>query len=215
MTQQERQEKSREAICKAALEEFGTYGYENVNMEQICSRHDISKGMMYHYYSNKDELFLICAERTFTSLASYVSKEAEKIQDKDPMDAIKDYMMLRECFFRSHPLEERVFKSALFSMPEHLADQIRQLRAPLKKQNMDFIAHQVRRLPLREGLTWECVSRYLESIDYIFRDMLSGYIGDRDKSDLHSVFEFAEELLSMALFGIVRQPGSEERQHSF
>ena len=37
----------------AALEEFGTYGYDKVNMERICGNHGISKGMMYHYYSNK------------------------------------------------------------------------------------------------------------------------------------------------------------------
>ena len=53
MTQKERQERSREEIYQAALEEFGTSGYDNVNMERICGNHGISKGMMYHYYSNK------------------------------------------------------------------------------------------------------------------------------------------------------------------
>ena len=36
MTQKERQERSREEIYQAALEEFGTSGYDNVNMERIC-----------------------------------------------------------------------------------------------------------------------------------------------------------------------------------
>ena len=57
MTQKERQERSRQEIFRAAMEEFGTRGYEEVTMERICSGHGISKGMMYHYYSNKDELF--------------------------------------------------------------------------------------------------------------------------------------------------------------
>ena len=68
MTQKERQERSRKEIYQAALEEFGTYGYGKVNMERICGNHGISKGMMYHYYSNKDELFLLCVERTFQEL---------------------------------------------------------------------------------------------------------------------------------------------------
>lgn len=62
MTQKERQERSRKEIYQAALEEFGTYGYDKVNMERICGNHGISKGMMYHYYSNKDELFLLCVD---------------------------------------------------------------------------------------------------------------------------------------------------------
>ena len=48
MTQKERQERSREEIYRAALEEFGTCGYDRVNMERICGNHGISKGMMYH-----------------------------------------------------------------------------------------------------------------------------------------------------------------------
>ena len=56
MTQKERQERSREMIYQAALQEFGTYGYGGVNMEGICGRHGISKGMMYHYFSRKDDL---------------------------------------------------------------------------------------------------------------------------------------------------------------
>ena len=53
MKQEERKEKSKEEIYQAALEEFGTYGYDNVSIEQICNRHGISKGMMYHYYKGK------------------------------------------------------------------------------------------------------------------------------------------------------------------
>ena len=60
MTQKERQDRSKEEICRAAMEEFGTLGYDKVTMERICGNHGISKGMMYHYYSNKDELFLLC-----------------------------------------------------------------------------------------------------------------------------------------------------------
>ena len=58
MRQQERQERSRQLIAQAALEEFGSAGYDAVTMDGICAGHGISKGMMYHYYANKDELFL-------------------------------------------------------------------------------------------------------------------------------------------------------------
>ena len=37
MTQKERQERSREQIYRAALEEFGTHSYDAVTMERICA----------------------------------------------------------------------------------------------------------------------------------------------------------------------------------
>ena len=56
MTQKERQERSKREILEAAMEEFGTRGYDAVTMEGICGGHGISKGMLYHYYPNKDAL---------------------------------------------------------------------------------------------------------------------------------------------------------------
>ena len=73
MKQQERQKKSKEKILQAAITEFSASGYDKVTMENICTRHGISKGMMYHYYSGKDDLFLLCVQvlhpgRTSTAL---------------------------------------------------------------------------------------------------------------------------------------------------
>ena len=48
MKQAQRQERSRREILQAAMEEFGTYNYSDVTIDNICSRHGISKGMMYH-----------------------------------------------------------------------------------------------------------------------------------------------------------------------
>lgn len=44
MKQQERQERSRREIFQAAMEEFGAHGYDKVSMENLCTRHGISKG---------------------------------------------------------------------------------------------------------------------------------------------------------------------------
>ena len=112
MTQKERQERSREEIYQAALEEFGTYGYDKVNMERICGRHGISKGMMYHYYSNKDELFLLCVRRTFERLKEHIERDAVQLTGRSAPEAVKDYFMIREYFFELHPKEKVIFENA-------------------------------------------------------------------------------------------------------
>ena len=68
MTQKERQERSRREIYHAALQEFGAADFDAVTMDSICMNHKISKGMLYHYYANKDELCLSCAGEVFQSL---------------------------------------------------------------------------------------------------------------------------------------------------
>ena len=77
MTQKERQERSKREILVAAMEEFGTHDYEVVTMDSICGNHGISKGMMYHYYPNKDALFLLCVQTTFQDLRDNIQSDVE------------------------------------------------------------------------------------------------------------------------------------------
>ena len=81
MKQQERQERSRREIFQAAMEEFGAHGYDKVSMENLCTRHGISKGMMYHYYSNKDELFLLCVQDVFQNLKAQIEQEIALLEN--------------------------------------------------------------------------------------------------------------------------------------
>ena len=206
MTQKERQERSREEICQAALEEFGTHGYDRVNMERICGRHGISKGMMYHYYSNKDELFLLCAERTFADLKAYVEGEMEGLGGESALDGIKNFFLIREYFFQDHPRQKVIFEEALLHPPKHLVERIRELRRPIREINRRFIRQLVDKMPLRPDVDPKKAARYLESVEYFFQSAMKNYQAEGAEGDLHTMFEIAGEMLDMVLFGILSQP---------
>lgn len=48
----------REVIINAALEEFAQKGYKNASTNEIVKKANISKGLLFHYFSNKKKLFL-------------------------------------------------------------------------------------------------------------------------------------------------------------
>lgn len=73
------------------MEEYGSREYESVTMDCICANHNISKGMMYHYYSNKDELFLACVQDTFQALKDYIVENAEKPDGCNTLDTIRNF----------------------------------------------------------------------------------------------------------------------------
>lgn len=109
MTQKERQERSRKEIYQAALEEFGTYGYDKVNMERICGNHGISKGMMYHYYSSKDELFLLCVQITFDTLKNYVEEHTAALNGRNTAGAHQGLLYDSGAVFPMPPEGEQYF----------------------------------------------------------------------------------------------------------
>lgn len=204
-TQKERQERSRNEIFNAAMEEFGNNDYDKVTMECICSRHSISKGMMYHYYSNKDELFLLCVEDTFDALKDYVEGEISSIIHLDAVEAIENYFMLREHFFENYPQRKYIFETAIIHTPKHLSDEIKRLHEPLTQVNRNFLERIVTQIPLRKGLEADKVMRYLESVEQVLQSVIRCYKGSPVSDDIHSVFGYAREILDMALFGVLRQ----------
>lgn len=145
MKQQERQERSRREIFQAAMEEFGAHGYDKVSMENLCTRHGISKGMMYHYYSNKDELFLLCVQDVFQNLKARIEQEIVQLEQQSPLAAIREFFLLRERYFQQNPERERIFETALLHPPRHLMGQIGALHAPHPR--FEQALHRPRRLP--------------------------------------------------------------------
>ena len=60
------------------------------------------------------------------------------------------------------------------------------------------------KMPLRPDLKPEMVTRYLETIESLFQNMIVSYQGGHPAQDFHAMLETAGELLNMVLFGILR-----------
>lgn len=205
MKQQERQKKSKEKILQAAITEFSASGYDKVTMENICTRHGISKGMMYHYYSGKDDLFLLCVQNMYQMMQQYLEENMAELEKKDALHALKEFWMLRESFFGEHPPFKNIFENALLRTPPHLFQKIEEIRGPIEALNRQFLHRTIGKIELRENLKKENVSIYLEAMESVFWKLVEQYRREQRISDVHSLMEAAGELWDMVLLGVVRQ----------
>lgn len=57
MKREEKNLQSRQKIMDAAWKEFGEKSYAEASLNTICKEGDISKGIIYHYFKDKDELY--------------------------------------------------------------------------------------------------------------------------------------------------------------
>jgi AcrR family transcriptional regulator len=53
----------KEKILEVGIEEFASKGYENANINIIAKNSGISIGLMYKYFSTKEDLFITCVQR--------------------------------------------------------------------------------------------------------------------------------------------------------
>ena len=110
-------------ILKAALCEFARSGYKAATMEDICTRHGISKGMMYHYFSGKDELYIALVTKVVGDLYEYLMAHQEDCCQR-AFEGIADFYKLRETYFQDKDDERKVFEEAVLSPPEALKDEV-------------------------------------------------------------------------------------------
>jgi TetR/AcrR family transcriptional regulator len=61
-------QRTREKILKVATQEFALLGYDGARVDGIVARCGISKNLLYHYYTSKEDLFVRVMERAYAAM---------------------------------------------------------------------------------------------------------------------------------------------------
>lgn len=64
----------KEKVLEVGIEEFSSNGYENANINVIAKKAGISIGLMYKYFSTKEDLFITCVQRGMNILDEAVDE---------------------------------------------------------------------------------------------------------------------------------------------
>ena len=68
MNRDEKNLQTRQKIIDNALSEFSEKSYGEASLNSICATGNLSKGIIYHYFKDKDQLYLICVKECFDAL---------------------------------------------------------------------------------------------------------------------------------------------------
>lgn len=99
MKREEKNRQTRQRIMDSALQEFARQGYGASSVNAICSAEGISKGIIYHYFETKDDLYLACVEDCFHRLTEYL-REAMPQRGRGAQECLELYFNARMEFFR-------------------------------------------------------------------------------------------------------------------
>lgn len=198
MKKSEKTELTVSKIIEAAMEEFGKNGYAGGTVNNICKA-GINKGLIYHNFSGKDELYLTCLNQSCQKLMQY-------IQEQDGTKNAKNYMTSRMDFFNQHPKEAHIFFEALLNPPLHLTEEIRQSLTDFNKLNEKIYSATLDSLILRDGISRDDAVSYF----HLMQLMLNGYFSSPafrntalpEKVEMHEMI--VSRLLDCMLYGIAK-----------
>lgn len=84
----ERQQKEK-IIVQSAIKLFSSRGYHATKMDDVAKQAKMSKGLIYFYFKNKEDLYMAVTKKAFEQL-NVVFKDTIKSKDKKGLDLIFD-----------------------------------------------------------------------------------------------------------------------------
>lgn len=102
----------RKRILQAALDVFSEEGFARASTNEIIKRAGISKGALFNYFENKEDLFQECFRLGFAQYIEHMKQIVDELKP-DLFDRIEQCMHHEMKFFTEHPIAFKLYHDAL------------------------------------------------------------------------------------------------------
>lgn len=138
-------DQTRERILQAAFAEFAASGLEGARVDTIAERAQANKGMIYHYYGNKEGLFQAVLERAYEEIR--LRERELDMEGRDTEEAIRDLVAFTFNYFFERPEFLRLLNNENLYHAEHIknSQHIAELHSPFVEQLKSVLARGARR----------------------------------------------------------------------
>ena len=202
MKREEKNQQTRRRILESALAEFSEQGYGASSVNTISNGEGLSKGIIYHYFPTKDDLYLACVEECFQMLTGHLQSHTNRV-GQTAEERLEQYFRVRLDFFEQNPQYQRIFCDAVIMPPAHLEASIQEKKAPFDRFNIDSLNRMLEPVSLRSDLSREdVVDTFRQYQDYInARYQMTG----SEKIDIRDHEESCRRALRILLYGVVER----------
>ena len=202
MKREEKNQQTRRRILESALAEFSEQGYGASSVNTIGNGEGLSKGIIYHYFPTKDDLYLACVEECFQMLTDHLQSHTN-MEGQTAEERLEQYFRVRLDFFEQNPQYQRIFCDAVIMPPAHLEASIQEKKAPFDRFNIDSLNRMLEPVSLRSDLSREdVVDTFRQYQDYInARYQMTG----SEKIDIRDHEESCRRALRILLYGVVER----------
>jgi Bacterial regulatory proteins, tetR family. len=174
-------DEKRNKIIEASLEEFAKKGYERASTNVIVKNAGISKGLLFHYFKTKKNLFIYLFDRI---VEEFVAAFYEFIDDSsaDIFDRLMSWTIIKFKLYFKKPLEYRFLTVSIYDSPEEIKDEILKRYARISSEVMKRFMENLDLSRFRKDVDIDrALSFIMTSIEAIGNNYIKMYNHDIDK----------------------------------
>ncbi len=184
-------------IINASIELFNEHGYFATSISDIAKRAELSKGILYHYFSNKDELYIYCIKECVKEYAMHM--QAQYIITGNCEEDVIEYIKQGYAFLNKKPEFRNLFLYLLSENPAHLADKLTDLRLTFKQENQNIFLQILKTLQLGNGVSEKDIYAFI----YFMQKIIStAFIANKTKNDIQVTQENLLRIVTIFLNGL-------------
>ena len=144
--------RTRETILKSAQDEFTARGLSGARVDRIARHAGVNKRMIYHYFGNKDGLYLAALERVYEDLRG--TEKTLDLAHLAPEAAIRRLVEFTFDYSRAHPELISLINNENLHRARHLrkSKKVRELHSPFVALIGDVLERGVAAGAFRRGL---------------------------------------------------------------
>lgn len=189
---------TQERIIDAALIEFSQKGYKAFGINELCKNHKISKGILYHNFAGKTELYLACVRESFHKAVSMIRGESGEVP------SLADYVERRHRFSKDFPHHSHIFFEAWLMTPAEIAEEVAKEKAVFEDLNRQVSEKLLAESTLKDHISQEQALDYLTFIQQLFRSYYLTASGSAESPSLASQYERdLNKVLHLMIYGIL------------
>lgn len=142
-------ENRKKTILKAALELFVERGYRQTKMDMVAERSGLSKGLLYFYFSSKDQILTEIVKENFGDL--FLSLREAIKDESDPVRQLEKFILTEVRFYiGKRPLSRLLYSLLVGYELEGIREDYRQVFLDFHKKERDVLS-EILKKGVKEG----------------------------------------------------------------
>ncbi|WP_317855564.1 TetR/AcrR family transcriptional regulator [Chakrabartyella piscis] len=146
-------------IIECSIELFNEHGYEGTSISDISKKTEMSRGILYHYFKNKDSLYLYCVKKCIDDFRLYIKENTNDLHKGK--EAALALLNTQQNFLKIHPQYRVLCYNTLAQRPAHLCDELFEIKKALKEDNALAFEDAFKDVKFGKGVTLNDALRFL------------------------------------------------------
>lgn len=184
-------EGKKQRIIGVCIEEFALNGYDSASTNTIVRKADISKGILFHYFGSKKNLFLYIYDYAMSFLIEkyYAIKES---QPSDLFERLVWFSNLEMKIAFEEPLLYKMIFEAFFSMPESLRSDMTKIYETYYAQAIPFVLENIDTSKFKKDIN---PHRAIETVMLFMSGLTTKYLKEYNGKTVEEILVLMDKLL--------------------